>query len=81
MAGGRARLFQKGRIYAKYGVGAFELYGKVLKAYVRRGAADSRLGFPRMAPARFKRGTYARFEHGVIKVFRSGRVKVTYWRR
>ena len=80
-AGGRARLFQKGRIYAKYGVGAFELYGKVLKAYVRRGAAGSRLGFPRTAPARFKRGTYARFENGVLKVFRSGRVKVTYGRR
>ncbi len=81
VAGGRARQFQKGRIYAKYGVGAFELYGKVLKAYVRRGAAGSRLGFPRTAPARFKRGTYARFENGVLKVFRSGRVKVTYWRR
>ena len=81
MAGGRARLFQKGRIYAKYGVGAFELHGKVLKAYARRGAAGSRLGFPRSAPARFKRGTLARFEHGVLKVFRSGRVKVIYSRR
>jgi hypothetical protein len=81
VAGGRARHFQKGRIYAKYGVGAFELHGKVLKAYVRRGAAGSRLGFPRTAPARFKRGTLARFENGVVKVFRSGRVKVIYWRR
>jgi hypothetical protein len=81
VAGGRARQFQKGRIYAKYGVGAFELYGKVLKAYVRRGAAGSRLGFPRTAPVRFKRGTQARFEKGVLKVFRSGRVKVIYGRR
>ena len=81
VAGGRARRFQHGRIYAKYGVGAFELHGKVLKAYVRRGAAGSRLGFPRTAPARFKRGTLARFEHGVLKVFRSGRVKVIYARR
>ncbi len=81
VAGGRARQFQKGRIYAKYGVGAFELHGKVLKGYLRRGAARSRLGFPRTAPTRFKRGTHARFENGVIKVFRSGRVKVTYRRR
>ena len=80
VAGGRARHFQKGRIYAKYGVGAFELHGKVLRAYVRRGAAGSRLGFPRTAPTRFKRGTLARFENGVLKVFRSGRVKVI-WRR
>ncbi len=77
VAGGRARRFQKGRIYAKYGVGAFELHGKVLKAYLRRGAASSRLGFPRTAPTRFKRGTLAHFEHGVLKVFRSGRVKVS----
>ncbi len=76
LAGGRARHFQGGRIYAKYGVGAHELFGKVLKAYVRRGAAASRLGFPRTAPGRFKRGTYAHFENGVLKVFRSGRVKV-----
>jgi hypothetical protein len=80
VAGGRARQFQKGRIYAKYGVGAFELYGKVLRAYARRGAAGSRLGFPRTAPVRFKRGTQARFEKGVLKVFRSGRVKVIYGR-
>ncbi len=76
VAGGRARVFQKGRIFAKYGVGAHELYGKVLKAYVRRGAASSKLGFPRTAPGRFKRGQYARFQNGVLKVFRSGRVKV-----
>lgn len=78
VASGRVRQFQHGRIYAKYGVGAHELYGRVLKAYVRRGAAGSKLGFPRTAPGRFKRGTYARFENGVLKVFRSGRVKVTH---
>ena len=78
VAGGRARQFKKGRIYAKTGVGAFELYGKVLKAYKRRGAAHSRLGFPRSSPFRFNRGVEARFEKGVLKVFRSGRVKVIY---
>ena len=81
VAGGRARNFRYGRIYAKDGVGAFELYGKVLKAYVRRGAAASRLGFPRSAPIRIKRGIKARFEKGKLKVFRSGRVKVIYSRR
>jgi uncharacterized protein with LGFP repeats len=81
VAGGRARQFQKGRIYAKYGVGAFELYGKVLRAYSRRGAAHSRLGFPRTSPVRFKRGTQARFERGVLRVFRSGRVKVIHSHR
>jgi SpoIID/LytB domain protein len=80
VAGGRARHFQHGRIYAKYAVGAHELYGRVLKAYARRGAASSRLGFPRTAPGSFKRGKYARFENGVLKVFRSGRVKVVYSR-
>lgn len=80
VAGGRARHFRKGRIYAKYGVGAHELHGRVLKAYVRRGGPSSRLGFPRTAPGRFKRGQYARFENGVLKVFRSGRVRVIYSR-
>ncbi len=77
IAGGRARHFEKGRIYAKRGVGAYELRGRVLRAYKRQGgAAKSRLGFPRTASARFKRGTYARFENGIIKVYRSGRVRV-----
>ncbi|MCW2760611.1 MAG: exported protein of unknown function [Marmoricola sp.] len=78
LASGRARRFLHGRIYAKYGVGAHELNGRVLKAYVRRGEANSRLGFPTTAPGRFKRGTYARFEHGILKVFRSGRVRAVY---
>ncbi len=81
VAGGRARHFKKGRIYAKYGVGAFEVHGKVLRVYKRRGAAASRLGFPRTAPIRYTRRTVAHFEHGKIKVFRSGRVKVKYFRR
>ena len=75
---GRARRFRHGRIFATSGVGAHELYGRVLKAYMKRGGPTSRLGFPRTAPARFQRRTYARFEHGVLKVFRSGRVKVVY---
>jgi stage II sporulation protein D len=77
---GTARRFQHGRIYANAGVGAHELTGRVLKAFVRRGEVRSRLGFPTTAPAKFKRGTYARFEHGVLKVFRSGRSRVVLYR-
>jgi SpoIID/LytB domain protein len=80
VAAGRARRFQKGRIFDKAGVGAHELHGRVLKAYARRGGATSRLGFPRTEPRAFRRGTYAQFEKGTIKVFRSGKVRVRYHR-
>lgn len=80
VAGGRARHFQKGRIYAKYGVGAHELYGRVLRAYARRGAASSRLGFPMTGPQRLGKRIQARFEHGTLSVRRQGkaRVKLTF---
>jgi stage II sporulation protein D len=81
VASGKARNFQHGRIYAKYGVGVHELHGRVQSAYVRRGGPSSKLGFPRTAPVRVKRGVKATFEKGVLKVFGSGRVKVTYTRR
>jgi stage II sporulation protein D len=81
VAGGRERRFKHGRIFSKAGAGTHEIYGRVLKPYVRRGEATSRLGFPTSAPHRFKRGVYARFEHGVLKVFRKGRVQVVYSRR
>ncbi len=80
IAGGHARRFAKGRMYSKYGSGAHELYGRVLRAYLHRHAAKSRLGFPRTRPVRHRRGVYARFEHGVLFVFKHGRVKVTYYR-
>ncbi len=73
---GRARRFQHGRIYAKAGIGARELHGRVLRAYLRRGAATSWLGFPRTAPRRYSRGVYADFEHGILRVRRSGKVVV-----
>ncbi len=78
VASGRARTFRHGRIYAKQGVGAHEVYGRVLRAYLRKGAVTSRLGFPTAGPQRFRRGSYGRFEGGVLKVFRSGRVQVSY---
>ncbi len=76
VAGGRARHFQKGRIYAKYGVGAHELYGKVLTAYVRRGGPSSRLGFPTTRPQRVGKRMQARFEHGTLSVRRTGKARV-----
>ena len=78
VAGGRARRYERGRIFYLRGVGAHELYGKVVRAYLRRGGPSSRLGFPTTAPRRFSRGVSARFEHGVLRVYRSGKVKLSY---
>ena len=80
VAKGRARGYEHGRIFYRRGVGAHELYGRVLKAYRTRGGPTSRLGFPRTRPVRHARGVSARFEKGVLFVYRSGRVKVTYVR-
>jgi uncharacterized protein with LGFP repeats len=80
IATGRARRYERGRIYYKSTASAHELYGKVLKAYLRRGAATSRLGFPTTHPMAFRRGVLAKFEKGVLRVYRSGRVTVTYYR-
>ena len=74
---GSMRVFARGRIYASPTAGAHELYGKVLRKYLKRGGPTGRLGFPTTSPHRVKRGVAAGFEHGVLKVFRSGRVKVT----
>jgi stage II sporulation protein D len=81
IASGRARRFQRGRIFFKQGLGAHELYGRVLTAYANRGAANSRLGFPLTKPkqAAGKR-LRARFEHGTISVRKHGkmRTRVTF---
>ncbi len=76
VAGGRARRYERGRIFHRSNVGAHELYGKVVRPYMRRGGPRSKLGFPTTAPRRFSRGVSARFEHGVLKVYRSGKVRV-----
>ena len=78
-AGGRARRYQRGRIFFKADIGAHELYGKVVRPYMRRGGPRSKLGFPTAAPRTFSRGVSARFEHGVLKVYRSGKVRVRYF--
>ena len=75
MAGGRAQRFAKGRIFYKAGPGAHELYGRVLKAYVRRGGATSKLGFPLTRPQRAGKRVHARFEHGTISARRNGKVR------
>jgi stage II sporulation protein D len=77
-AAGRARRFAKGRIFYKAGAGPHELYGRVLTAYLNRGAATSRLGFPTTKPLASGTSTFARFEKGVITVRSDGTVKVTY---
>ena len=80
VAAGRTRGFQHGRMFYHLGAGAHELYGRVLRAYLKRGGATSKLGFPRTRPLAHAKGVYARFEKGVLFVYRSGRVKVTYAR-
>ncbi len=78
VAGGRARRFAHGRMFYKAGVGTRELYGRVLKAYVKRGGAGSRLGFPTTRPLKSGKNTFARFQHGVISVRPNGKVRVSY---
>ncbi len=80
VAGGLARRYQRGRIFYTQSVGARELYGKVVRPYLRRGGPRSKLGFPTTRPRRFSRGVYAKFEHGVLRVHRSGKVRVGYYR-
>lgn len=78
VAGGHARVFQHGRIWSDPRGVARELHGPVLRPYVRRGGATSRLGFPLTAPIRHAQGAYARFGHGTLFVYTGGRVKTTY---
>ncbi len=78
VAGGRARRFAHGRMFYKAGVGTRELYGRVLTAYVKRGGATSRLGFPTTRPLKSGKNTFARFQHGLISVRPNGKVRVTY---
>ena len=79
VAGGRARVFAHGRIFWKSTTGAHELFGRVLRAYLHRGAAGGRIGFPTTRPHRVARGVAADFEHATLTVYRSGRV-VVLWR-
>jgi stage II sporulation protein D len=81
VAGGRAQRFAKGRIFYKANVGAHEMFGRVLTVYARRGAAISKLGFPKTRPQRAGKRARATFEHGTISVRRHGKpraiVKIT----
>ena len=57
VAAGRTRGFQHGRMFYHLGAGAHELYGRVLRAYLKRGGATSKLGFPGLAPSPTPRGS------------------------
>jgi SpoIID/LytB domain protein len=78
VAGGRARKFAHGRIFWKSTTGAHEVYKKVLKAYLRRGGAAGRLGFPLTSPHKVGRKTQVTFEHGTLTAPRKGKVKVVW---
>ena len=79
VAGGRARRFQHGRLFWSQTTGAHELYKRVLRAYMRRGGAAGRLGFPLTSPHKVGRKTQATFQHGTLTAPRKGKVRVT-WR-
>jgi SpoIID/LytB domain protein len=75
VAGGRAQRFAKGRIFYQASTGAHEVFGRVLKPYVRRGAATSKLGFPLNRPQRAGARVKELFEHGTISVRRHGKLR------
>ena len=77
-AGGRLRRFEHGRIYYVAAAGAHELYGPVLRAYLKRHGATGKLGFPTTQPRKTSTGVAARFQHGRVLVLTSGKVQVTY---
>ena len=63
---GSAQRFEQGRIFHSRATGARELYGPVLRAYLRAGGPSSRLGFPR-TPVRVRTGVnLARFQNGSV---------------
>jgi SpoIID/LytB domain protein len=78
VAGGRARKFAHGRIFWSQATGAHEVYKKVLSAYLRRGGAAGRLGFPLTSPHKVGRTVQASFQHGVLTAPRKGKVRVTW---
>ncbi len=82
VAGGRARRFQKGRIFYKArGSARTSSTDACSRPTSNRGAATSRLGFPLTKPQRVAgKRIRARFEHGTISVRRHGkmRTKVTF---
>jgi SpoIID/LytB domain protein len=59
--------FERGRIYGKRGTGVHALWGRVLDAYLARGGATGKLGFPlSRVRAMAGGGRRARFVHGRI---------------
>lgn len=59
--------FQHGAIWAKPGVGARALWGRVYRSYLGRGGSGGPLGFPTSRPRRTPNGSVrASFEHGSI---------------
>lgn len=63
---GAAQRFEQGRIFYSRATGARELYGPVLRAYLRTGGPSSALGFPR-TPVRVRTGVnLARFQNGSV---------------
>lgn len=64
VASGAAQSFEGGRIFHSPRTGARELYGRILRRYVRIGGPSSELGFPRTKVRRRGPNRLARFENG-----------------
>jgi SpoIID/LytB domain protein len=78
VAGGAVQRFAAGRIYWARGVGARELYGPLLAAYVDRDGVHSTLGYPTSGVVAVPGGQRATFEHGTLTWSRStGAVALT----
>ena len=50
----------------------------MLRAYLRRGGAAGKLGFPLTSPHKVGRRVQATFEHGTLTAPRRGKVRVTW---
>ncbi|MGZ8651153.1 MAG: SpoIID/LytB domain-containing protein [Actinomycetota bacterium] len=59
--------FEHGRVYRKAGLGAFALWGNLLRSYGAQGGAGGSLGFPTSRVQAHENGSEsATFEHGAI---------------
>ncbi len=78
-AGSSYTIFQGGRIYWSEDSGARQVWGPILRRYLKVGAAKSRLRLPTTAEYAVRGGTVQKFQGGRIRWYRStGSTKVIY---
>jgi stage II sporulation protein D len=77
--GGAAQVFEKGRIYWARGIGAHEVYGAILRSYLRLGGVQSALGFPVSGEYAVKGGRASDFEGGRLVWHRATRTVTVHY--